>query len=296
MHQSTMVDSTQRMADDKVTKQSSTEMVTVVIPFCETYTQREMLQEAIESVEQQAAVDTEVLVIEDTEERGPAWGRNVGLERAETRYVAFLDADDTWKQTKLRDQLQRMTETGAGLCVDGDHQYSAVEFVGALMRSEIFGLTSAIIVDTDQVSTRFDESLERREDHLFMMEAAMEGGVCFLPQTFNVRNHEQGLSNHVDLSPQQITEFYTVVTTRIPDATQFRQPYYQTEYVYLGRRNHHDGNYLEAIRYYVRSLTYGLSIPAFGAIALTIIAVLYTYLIDPVRKFLTSNIRTGAPT
>lgn len=280
MGDTTATTAAETLADTSISETT----VTAIIPFCETYTPRTMLEEAIESVEQQVDVDTEVLVVEDEDERGPAWARNVGLDQADTRYVAFLDADDTWYDTKLVDQLRQMRETGAGLCVDGDQQYSPLEFVGALMRSDIFGLTSAIVVDTHQVSTRFEESLERREDHLYMMEAATEGGVCFVPQTFLDRTHEQGFSKHVSLSPEQIAEFFELVTDRVPQAARFRRPYYQNEYVYLGRSKHYDGEYRTAITHFVRSLSYGISIQALGAIALTVLAALYAYLVDPIQR------------
>lgn len=36
---------------------------------------------------------------------GPAYARNLGLEKSTGRYVAFIDCDDIWKQEKLAIQL-----------------------------------------------------------------------------------------------------------------------------------------------------------------------------------------------
>jgi len=287
-----MEHTTEMRTDETPAHTSLTETtVTVIIPFCETYTPREMLEEAIESVDQQRAVDTEVLVIEDEDERGPAWARNAGLDRAETRYVAFLDADDTWFETKLRDQLEEMHSTGAGLCVEGDVEYAPLEFVGALLTGAMFGLTSTILIDTEQTDARFDESLERREDHLFMIEAAAEAGVCFVPETFTNGTHEDGLSNHVDSSPEQVQQFFLKVVDRVPAAAQFRRPYYQTAYVYLGRSRHFDGEYTQAINYFIESLRYGPNVDAVGATGLSLLAMAREYSTQSADRVLPRRIK-----
>jgi glycosyltransferase involved in cell wall biosynthesis len=265
--------------------------VTAIIPYCETYTPREMLSDAVESVHAQERVDTEVIVVEDEDERGPAWARNVGLDRAETRYVGFLDADDEWHPTKLRDQLERMRATGAGLCVDGETPYSRLEFVRAILTSETFGLTSSILLDRDRIDARFDESLQRREDHLFMIEAAMEDGVCFTPETFVNGTHDEGFSQYVDTSPEQVEEFFERVVERVPEAAQFRRDYYRVAYVYLGRRQQMNGAYDAAVRHYLRSLRWGPSVDAVGGLGLTFLAATYDYSLRPLRGFLAGGTR-----
>jgi len=46
--------------------------------------------------------------------------RNLGVEEAETEYVAFLDGDDIWMPGKIERQLEVIEQTGAGL-VGTDH-------------------------------------------------------------------------------------------------------------------------------------------------------------------------------
>jgi hypothetical protein len=249
--------------------------VSVVIPFNEEFTPPSMLEEAIETAENQVGVDVDVILVEDEDQRGPAWARNVGLDRAETRYVAFLDGDDLWEETKTVRQLRRMQESGAGMCVEGEKQYSTMEFVGALLRSDIFGLTSAILLDTEQVDVRFDESLPRREDHLFMIEAAVQAGVCFEPDTFTARKYEEGLSKHVDKSQEQAEAFFETVVDRVPEAERFEREYYQDCHVDIGRARHHDGEYVVALRHFLTSLSFGPNVKAIGAMALTLLAAAY---------------------
>lgn len=253
------------------------DVVTVIIPYCETYTPEAMLTAAVESAENQTGVETEILVVEDEDERGPAWARNVGLDRAESRYVALLDADDVWKPDKLLTQLSEVDDTGAALCVDSRREYSPLAFTEALLTGEIHSLTSSILLDTAQVDTRFDESLERREDHLFMIEVATEGGVCFTPETFEGRTHEDGFSKHVDVSPEGIDAFFERVVDAVPAATQFESAYYATAYTYLGRRNHFEGDYGTAVSYFLQALRRKPNVTTVGALGLTVLAVLYSY-------------------
>lgn len=166
--------------------------VSVVIPYAPEFTPLEMLETARDSARQQD-VPVDLVVVEDTESRGPSWARNRGIERSDTRFVAFLDADDRWFEGKLRRQLTRMRESGRGLCVQGP-DVDTDTFMRELYLGNIQSLTSSIVIDTEQVDATFDESLTRREDHLFMLEAAAQGGVCTCEDLFEVGQHEDSYS------------------------------------------------------------------------------------------------------
>lgn len=102
--------------------------VSVIIP---TYNSADYLMEAVDSVLQQSFQDFEILVIDDgstdgTEDRmrgrhskvrylrqqnsGVAVARNNGIKQSRGRYIAFLDADDTWLPCKLERQLAALGE------------------------------------------------------------------------------------------------------------------------------------------------------------------------------------------
>ncbi|MHB9134583.1 MAG: glycosyltransferase family 2 protein [Armatimonadota bacterium] len=98
--------------------------VTVIIT---TYRQAAFLQQAVESVARQTFTDYELIVVDDgspdevvrqyalpegarlirlpANTGGPSVPRNVGMQAARGRYVAFLDGDDVWLPGKLAAQV-----------------------------------------------------------------------------------------------------------------------------------------------------------------------------------------------
>ena len=129
------------MAPELVADASSTPRVSVITIF---YNAETYLAEAIESVLAQDYRDFEFLLVDDGStdrstaiardyvdrhpdrlrylehpghaNRGMSATRNLGLSEARGEYVAFIDADDRWRPSKLRAQvalLDRMPEVGA---------------------------------------------------------------------------------------------------------------------------------------------------------------------------------------
>jgi glycosyltransferase involved in cell wall biosynthesis len=101
------------------------ERVSVVIPA---YNAAEHLGEALESVRAQGPLVGEVIVVDDGStdatpdvarayrevryvrqpQTGPSSARNRGIALAESRWIAFLDADDLWLPGKLETQLSAL--------------------------------------------------------------------------------------------------------------------------------------------------------------------------------------------
>lgn len=105
-------------------------LVSIITPV---YNAKDYLSEAIESVINQSWNNWELILIDDCsddgsdelirqymkdddrivyirmeENSGAAKTRNIGLEKANGRYIAFLDSDDVWKPKKLEMQLDLM--------------------------------------------------------------------------------------------------------------------------------------------------------------------------------------------
>ncbi|MFC4440020.1 MULTISPECIES: glycosyltransferase family 2 protein [Natrialbaceae] len=233
--------------------------VSVVIPFSPEYTPTEMLADAKRSASNQS-VSTEIIVVNDREQQGPGAARNIGLERTKNRYVAFLDADDLWAEDKLSRQLTRMQATGAGLCLDAP-QMTRDDFVYELFVGGLNEIMSSVVIDTEQVDTRFEERLDRWEDHLFALEAS-SAGVCFTQDTFRVRYHDTSLSTRNNDPSAYLRNgklYVSFVFERIPEAKPFLYIFYKHMYFLTGFYHHQRGDYRRAITYFWRSLQIGIS-------------------------------------
>ena len=57
-----------------------------------------------------------VISLHNAENIGVAESRNIGIRKAKGEYIAFLDADDYWRQGKIKAQLAAMEESGAVMC------------------------------------------------------------------------------------------------------------------------------------------------------------------------------------
>lgn len=205
----------------------STPRISTVIPYSPEYTPSDLLERAKKSVEDQE-VETELIVVHDPDSKGPSWARNEGIRQSDTRYVAFLDADDVWMPNKLQRQLNEMEQTGAGISVQNE-SIDQETFMRELYLGNIQSITSSIVVDTEQVSQpQFNEDLVRREDHLFILKAASKGGICFREDLFEVGGHEESFASntptlfrlHADIA------FASVVRETVPEIRQYLNRYY----------------------------------------------------------------------
>lgn len=164
-----------------------TPLVSVVIP---TYGRDEDLPAAIESVFDQQYERIELLVVDDgsptpvattlsetflndermtvirhEENRGANVARNTGIRAASGDYVAFLDDDDQWDETKLRQQVATFSrsppETGVVYAwVEREHPSgttvstptAAGDVVTDLLTGSNFGQFSSVLVDTEVIA------------------------------------------------------------------------------------------------------------------------------------------------
>lgn len=178
-------------------------LVTVVTPC---YNGAKFLAETIESVIAQTFTDWEMIVVDDcssdnsieivkgysqkdsrirslcTEHNtgSPAIPRNLGLETAQGKYIALLDADDIWYPTKLQKQVemleannyQIMYSNGDMMDEKGEHlrkinKAAKSDYWGTLMQNELS--CSATIFRRDMVGDiRFKNMV--KEDFVFWLE------------------------------------------------------------------------------------------------------------------------------
>ena len=146
--------------------------VSIIIP---TYNTAQFLSEAIDSVLNQTYTDFELIVVDDGStdntveilkryqqnsyihcrfethaDRGTA--KNVGLEMARGRYIAFLDADDVWLPDKLEKQVAFLDEHPQIALVHG--------FI------EMMDLSGRFLPEeTSKLRRHYEQTQKRREDY-----------------------------------------------------------------------------------------------------------------------------------
>jgi teichuronic acid biosynthesis glycosyltransferase TuaG len=81
-----------------------------------------------------AADDARIRVLSKTERLGPGPARNLALEAARGRFIAFLDADDLWEPEKLERQIGYMLDRGIPFTQTG---YALMDENGASIGSPV---------------------------------------------------------------------------------------------------------------------------------------------------------------
>lgn len=213
--------------------------VSVVIPC---YRCKATLRRAIASVAGQSARPAEVILIDDggddgvlgllrdiqrefgedwakvialRENRGAGAARNAGWNIATGRYIAFLDADDTWHPRKIEIQYSFMeSNPGVALCGHAHARIKDGETLdrprrnpghrtvsrAQLLLSNRF-ITPSVMLRRD-LPHRFLEGARHMEDHLLWLEIASTGArVARLNETlafiYKRPFGESGLSAHL---------------------------------------------------------------------------------------------------
>lgn len=134
-------------------------LVTVIIP---TYNSAQYLSAAVESVLQQTFKDFELLIIDDgskdntselaktfsdkvryiyQENAGVSEARNHGIKVSKGKYVAFLDADDTWLPTKLEKQIDALRN-------NSEYKFCFSDFVGVNQNLQPIEMKRGRLVDS----------------------------------------------------------------------------------------------------------------------------------------------------
>ncbi|MBD9698163.1 glycosyltransferase [Flavimobilis sp. GY10621] len=136
----------------------------------------------IEAVRAETLTDPRVRLIE-AEHGGVCRARNHGLESVSTRYVAFLDSDNSWRPNYLETMVRAMLHQGlraaySALRVDGgvDEPSLYRAYVGGLedLKSLNHIDLNVFVVETDlaRQAGGFDPAIRRWNDHDFALRVA----------------------------------------------------------------------------------------------------------------------------
>jgi glycosyltransferase involved in cell wall biosynthesis len=261
-------------------------MISVIIPV---YEHPDLLQDALNSISNQTTDDYEVLVVDDAsstdfeptiddyddwvrlvtheENRGAAAARNIGIKHADGKYVAFLDADDTWKPTKLekqRDVFER-ADDDLGLVYTGFVQYEidGTEwerypeargniYVEELERDRVHP-TSTVMVRRDvlQEVQGFDTDLPSRQDYDLWIRITEHYEVDYVDEILVDKREQPGsISKDFDSRIQGDKAVLQKVRNRIEEVDILsKSKILSYHYHVLGRDYESNGNRREAVKY-----------------------------------------------
>lgn len=153
------------------------------------------------------------------ENRGLSASRNVGLKLSNSDYVAFLDADDAWKPTKIENQLKSLQENLSAVGVASLYSYTSdfVKFnpgncpkheitsLNLLCRkSFIPGSASSILIKREiiQDALTFDETLPYAEDLDFAIRLLDFGNIVICPEyDVQIFHSSNGIQSNVIKNP-----------------------------------------------------------------------------------------------
>jgi teichuronic acid biosynthesis glycosyltransferase TuaG len=139
-----------------------------------------------EVVSQYSARDRRIRLIAQASNGGPARARQAALERAEGRYIAFLDSDDRWLPTKLERQLEFMHRRRAAfshtafrrITVDGSKVGRLIRVPERLTYADLLGntaiATSSVIVDRS-LTGPFRMTVTYYDDFVLWLEITRRG-------------------------------------------------------------------------------------------------------------------------
>jgi glycosyltransferase involved in cell wall biosynthesis len=212
----------------RLTSDGAFPLVSVVIP---TYGRNEHLQSAVECVISQTYNNIELIVVDDgsptpasdaltelsfdtlssvtfirhDENRGANVARNTGIRAATGNYVAFLDDDDRWDETKIGKQVKVFMEAGpeVGVVYTGKRTVSPRgtsamvpsaegDVVPNLLLGDDFGQFSSIMVRAEVIDDAGfpDERFPAWQDREWLFRLAQHCQFKPIPETLTVRRLE----------------------------------------------------------------------------------------------------------
>ena len=276
-------------------------LVSVVMP---SYNHEKYIAEAISSVLNQTFTDFEFIIIDDCskdtsqkiietyqmkdsrvkpifhkENMGISRTYNDGLKQVQGKFVAFLDSDDLWLNTKLEKQLailntnedlivwsegeiidQNGTPTGKTFTQieNGMHRKKSGNIFEELLCTDNFVFDSSLILKKENLPQRgFDENLKFLNDYCFVVDLASKHEFYFQEEPLaKYRVHgkntiyNKSLDWHRDrikLYQQFINEYGTIIPKKIKSNLLFRMG---CAYAELGQNECARRNIFRAIRTY----------------------------------------------
>lgn len=161
---------------------------TIKSVLAQTYTQWEMIivddnsnDSTVEIIKKYMQQDKRIKLIELTKQHGPAVARNKAIKTAQSRYIAFLDADDLWVPKKLEKQLEFMKVNDLSFSyasyylIDeegnqrGSFQTKEIITYGSMLKTCSIGCLTAIY-DTSKLGKIYMKNIPKGQDYTLWLE------------------------------------------------------------------------------------------------------------------------------
>jgi len=216
-------------------------LVTVIVPL---YNAEKTIERVLDSIREQTAADKirRIIVVDDgstdsgadrvrtygdkyadfplelicQQNAGAAAARNAGMRRAETTYIAFLDADDVWLPNKLQRQLEVIAENPQIRFLGTGWEEEPMK-IGKRRITELYNGTikdiciknfpyvQSVLMERSLIEEvgYFDENRRYAEDMNYFQKIAMLGNYYFLPEKLIQMDigkdyfAQSGLSSHL---------------------------------------------------------------------------------------------------
>lgn len=147
----------------------------------------------VEIIEEISKSEPRIQIFRQDVNRGAAKARTKSMQAATGRFIAYLDADDIWKPTKLEKQIQFMKNKNCGFsCTSYEvisdtgkpmnkfvHMLPKVNYIGFLTNNLL--QTVGIMVDTDKIDKKhlIMPDIRRRQDAATWLQILKAGYDCY---------------------------------------------------------------------------------------------------------------------
>ena len=169
-------------AIESVLNQNYTNWELIIINDCST----DNTEQIIKSYQQKDAANKRIKLINLTQNRGVANARNIGIQNAKGKYIAFLDADDIWQKEKLQKQVQVLSNSKADitytayLMIDENGKTikersikESLQIKDLLKENSI--IFSSVVCKKASIVNKHFKSEWYHEDYVFLLDLAKEG-------------------------------------------------------------------------------------------------------------------------
>lgn len=140
-----------------------------------------------ESIIEPFLEDSRITYLKNEKNSGVAFTRNVGIEKAQGKYLAFVDSDDIWDSTKLEEQIEILESSESDICftaytlmTEEKEIISAIPVSRSItIQDELKSssmLTSSFVYDLEKLGKHHFIQIGH-EDYLFKLELLKKSGL-----------------------------------------------------------------------------------------------------------------------